>query len=193
MDGFKKINLDTSETAYTQKNNRNMVVKKSIKKKCILMIGLFLFVLFVVIGVFSTFTILMPAKVVYKDIQKTAEQVKITLGAVKHQNIQLASEELDKTKKELTQVQKDLEGLTILKYIPFANLYYGDAKRIIKAGFHGLSAAEVLIESVEPYADILGLKGQGSFVGGTASQRIETAVKTMGKITPYIDEIAKYT
>src|SRR3989338_5161522 len=73
-----------------------------------------------------------------------------------------------------------------------SSFYYGDAKRIIKAGFHGLSAAEVLIESVEPYADILGLKGQGSFVGGTASQRIETAVKTMGKITPYIDEIAKY-
>ena len=33
------------------------------------------------------------------------------------------------------------------------------------------------------------LKGKGSFVGGTAQQRIETAVKTMGKITPKIDDI----
>ena len=36
----------------------------------------------------------------------------------------------------------------------------------------------------------MGLKGQGSFVGGSAEQRIETAVKTMGKVTPRIDDIA---
>jgi hypothetical protein len=49
---------------------------------------------------------------------------------------------------------------------------------------------EYFIDSVEPYSDVLGLKGKGTFVGGTASQRIQTAIMTMGKITPHIDDIA---
>jgi len=61
---------------------------------------------------------------------------------------------------------------------------------LTNAGEHGLNAATLLVNSIAPYADLLGLKGQGSFVGGTAQQRIETAVKTIGKITPNIDSIA---
>ena len=80
-----------------------------------------------------------------------------------------------------------------LKFVPIAGMYYGDAQHLTKAGFYGLDAARVLIDSLEPYADLLGLKGKkGSFVAGTASQRIETAVITMGKITPHIDDIATH-
>lgn len=189
MDGFNKIDLDAPPASSSNKVKKGM----GIKKKRITLKGLAIFfVIIILLVVVSVFTIVMPAKVVYKDIQKTSNQVKSTIDAVKNQNIELASDELDKTKKELGQTQKDLQGLSILKFIPFVNLYYNDADHLIKAGFHGLDASEVLIEAVEPYADILGLKGQGSFVGGTASQRIETPVKTLGKITPHIDEIAKY-
>ena len=77
-----------------------------------------------------------------------------------------------------------------LKFIPVANWYYNDAYHLTKAGEHGLNAATIMVSSIEPYADVLGLKGQGSFVGGTAEQRISTAVKTIGKITPRIDDIS---
>ncbi|MEK7533905.1 MAG: DUF4012 domain-containing protein [Patescibacteria group bacterium] len=189
MEGFNKIELGSPTNSLDSRGD-----KKSNKSKIkpIVFVSLIVLIVLIIISVVSVFTIVLPAKVVYKDIQKTSLQVKATADAVKKQNIAQADLELEKTKKELTQIQKDLEGLGILKFIPFASAYYSDAQHLIKAGFHGLGAAEVLIDSVQPYADILGLKGQGSFVGGTASQRIETAVKTMGKITPHIDDIAKY-
>jgi len=80
--------------------------------------------------------------------------------------------------------------LVYLKFVPVASWYYSDADHLMNAGTHGLNAATILVDAIKPYADVLGLKGQGSFVGGTAQQRIETAVKTIGKITPKIDELA---
>lgn len=181
MDGFNKIDLDSNKAPPQSQNKKRFVVPKKIL--------VVLFILLILISALLA-SIVAPAQKVYKDVQKTYAQVKITTDALKKQNIKLASEELEKTKKELTQTEEDLKALSILKFIPFASAYYADSQHLIKAGFHGLDAATVLIDSVKPYADILGLKGQGSFVGGTASQRIETAVKTMGKITPHIDDIA---
>lgn len=191
MEGFNKIDLDSPPIVGSSNIESSKGSRKN-RKKPILFSFLVILFLLGALPTLSVFTIILPGKIFYKDIQKTASQAKITIDAVKKQNIVLASEELGKTKKSLTQTQKDLQALSILKFIPFANTYYSDAEHLLKAGFSGLEAAEVLIASVEPYADLLGLKGQGSFVGGTASQRIETAVKTMGKITPHIDDIAKY-
>jgi hypothetical protein len=102
----------------------------------------------------------------------------------------LASDQLVKTQTDLLTTQKDLHAMGYLKFIPIASWYYNDADHLVNAGTHGLNAATILVDSIKPYADVLGLKGQGSFVGGTAQQRIETAVKTIGKITPRIDDIA---
>ncbi|HVT63392.1 MAG TPA: DUF4012 domain-containing protein, partial [Legionellaceae bacterium] len=84
----------------------------------------------------------------------------------------------------------NLYKMGYLKYIPVASWYYNDADHLIKAGFDGLDAAITLTNSLKPYADVLGLKGQGSFVMGSAEQRIQTAIMTMGKITPRIDDIS---
>ena len=189
MEGFNKIELG-SPSVFSETKDAKILTRG--RKRPIIFASLVVFILLIIISAFSVFTIVLPAKVVYKDIQKTSLQAKITVDAIKKQNIALADIELKKTKKELTQTQKDLQNLSLLKFIPIASGYYADGQHLIKAGFYGLDAVTVLIDSVEPYADVLGLKGQGSFVGGTASQRIETAVKTMGKITPHIDDIAKY-
>ena len=143
-----------------------------------------------VLLIVSIFTIILPAQKTYSSVKKTTAQAKAAIDALKKQNVALAQTELKKTREYLKETQKDLNSIVVLNFIPIANNYYGDAKHLVKAGFHGLDAADTLVASIAPYADVLGLKGQGSFVGGTASQRIETAVKTMGKITPRIDEIA---
>ena len=189
MEGFNKIELGSAPSPIEAKIN---IKSNKSKKKPIVFASLIVLIVLIIISAFSVFAIVLPAKIVYKDIQKTSLQAKVTVDAIKKQNIALADIELEKTKKNLTQTQKDLQKLSLLKFIPFVSNYYADGQHLIKAGFHGLDAVTVLIDSVEPYADVLGLKGQGSFVGGTASQRIETAVKTMGKITPHIDDIAKY-
>ena len=80
--------------------------------------------------------------------------------------------------------------MAFVKFIPVANFYYNDADHALKAGEYGLDSAIIVVESLKPYADVLGLKGQGSFSSGSTEDRIKTAVLTMGKITPQIDTIS---
>jgi len=190
MEGFNKIDLETVPSQPTGPkiidNRPKPRIRVNFPKKTLITLG-------VIVGVLVIFGLILlsPAQKVYSDAKTTFAQVKITVDAVKKQNIALASEELNKAKESLTQTQKSLDAISYLKFIPIAGMYYGDARHLTRAGFYGLSAARILIDSIEPYADVLGLKGKGgSFVQGTASQRIQTAVTTMGKITPHIDDIA---
>lgn len=189
MEGFNKIDLETAPSQPAGPriidNRPKPRTKRVLSKKSLIILGIIVAVLFI-----FGLTLISPIRQVYSNAQATFAQVKITVDALKKQNIALASAELDKARFNLTQTQKSLDALSYLKFIPIAGIYYADSQHLVKAGFYGLSSARVFIDSIEPYADVLGLKGKGSFVGGTASQRIQTAVTTMGKITPHIDDIA---
>lgn len=134
--------------------------------------------------------IIIPALPAIASAKNTSNQAKKALSALKKQNIALAAQELKKTRESLSQTQTLYKALVIYKLVPVVGNYVDDGDHLIKAAFHGLDAADILIASIEPYADVLGLKGQGSFVGGTAEKRVQTAVRTMGKVTPRIDDIA---
>lgn len=159
--------------------------KPNIKGKKARILVAVLIVLAIIAGIFS-----LPAIAVFASAQKTQIQAKAALDALKKQNISLAASELKKTRVDLLETQSKYKLLLPLKYFPIVGSYVSDGDHLIKAAFQGLNAADTLIASIAPYADVLGLKGQGSFVGGTAQQRIETAVRTMGKVTPKIDNIA---
>lgn len=200
MDGLNKIDLDleTPVPNTTIINNATQSQKlPSVKlgrfnfknlfksKKMLVVLGVVL-----VLVLFSVFGIYLPASKVYKSAKVTYIDAQAAIYAIKIQNVSLASDQLVKTKTDLAQTQSDLHAMGYLKFVPIASWYYNDADHLLNAGTHGLNAATLLVDSIAPYADLLGLKGQGSFVGGTAQQRIETAVKAMGKITPKIDDIA---
>lgn len=190
MEGFQKIDLGTAPSQFSKPvvsdNKPKSGIKMNLKKKLLIVVGAILAVLLI-----SGLLLISPIRRVYSDAQATFAQVKIMADALKKQNIELASTELDKTKVSLAKTQKSLDAINYLRFVPIVRGYYADSQHLMKAGSYGLSAARVFIDSIEPYSDLLGLKGKGgSFVQGTASQRIQTAVTTMGKITPHIDEIA---
>ena len=199
MDGLQKIDFnlekDTSKPNFKStsevKNNINMRKKginfRSLSKNRKFRIA---FVIIVILFIFSIFAIYLPAVKAYKSAKITYADAQAVSWAMKTQNVTLASDELAKTKLDLAQTQKDVNAMWYLRLIPIANFYYNDAYHALQAGEHGLNAASILVDSIKPYADVLGLKGQGSFSGGTAQQRIETAVKTIGKITPKIDDLS---
>lgn len=203
MDGLSKIQFETpKETSSanvtsglnqpTQSSSRrsgrfaNSRVKKVLRNRKF-QVGVAIFAVFLILFIGL---VVIQARALYSTVKITYAQAQITAQVLKQQNIGAASEELAKTKAALLVTQKSLHAMGYLNFIPIAHGYYSDADHLINAGFHGLDAATILVDSIKPYADILGLKGQGSFVGGTAQQRIETAVKTMSKITPKIDEIS---
>lgn len=189
MEELPKIELNPVKEESVKKKEVNYVKQdmngQSSKRKIIIPVIVVGFIIFFVLA------IILPGIRLYKSASKTYSQGRIAWDAVKKQDIALASSELEKTREELKNTQKSLYGLSLLRFIPILSWYYNDADHMIKAGFYGLDSAKVVIESIEPYSDILGLKGQGSFVMGTAEQRVETAVMTMGKITPHIDEVSQ--
>ncbi len=190
MDGFQKISLENNAAP----SNNNILASKPVtklrkkfnltsRKNIIIASILAVVVLFVVFGV------LLPGIGVARQAQKTAVVAKAAMAGLKQQNVQIASEQLAATKVELLKTEQKLGAMGYLRFIPPINFYYNDISHLLKAGEYGLNAGDILVSSIEPYADVLGLKGQGSFVGGTAQQRIQTAVTTMSKVTPKIDDI----
>ncbi len=191
MEEISKIDLNSSESVHTKSTvpaHPNMIKNKLLvhRKKILIVVGVI-----IVLLVIASIAIIIPAIKAYTSARATYAQLKVAVDAVKKQNVEVASIELAKTKKSLAETQNDLKAMSYLQFIPLANNYYNDATHLAAAGQHGLNAATLLVDSVKPYADVLGLKGKGSFVSGSAEQRIQTAVMTMGKITPRIDDIAK--
>lgn len=133
--------------------------------------------------------IALPAKNTYRAGQETYDQVKRAWQAVKNQDIAQAGEEIKGAKGKLKNVEGAMKPLAWTGYIPFLGGYYRDGQRVVQAASYGLEAGEIAIEAVVPYTDILGLKGEGSFVMGSAEDRIQTAVQTFDKVTPKLSEI----
>ncbi|MDP3724042.1 MAG: DUF4012 domain-containing protein [bacterium] len=111
--------------------------------------------------------------------------------AARLQDLQMAKEELVAARASLTTVKQRLRLVGFLKFIPFVGAYEEDAERGIRAGFHLLDTSFVFVDALEPYADILGLKGQGSFTGGTAQERMKKVVQTIDKVNPELEKLAQ--
>jgi len=54
----------------------------------------------------------------------------------------------------------------------------------------GLEAAEIALEAIKPYADLLGFEGDHGFEGQTAEERVIFVVQTLEKISPQLEEIS---
>jgi len=181
MEGFKKIDLKTSDSSLEELSADSPGGK--IKK--FLWLGIFgLIILLLVVA------IIFPAIRIAQKAKITIAQARLIASAAKSQNIAQASTELTKTKAAMDSLQQTVKGVGYLGFVPLVNLYYSDATHLIQAGEYGLDATKIVIDSVSPYADVLGLHGQGSFTGGTAEQRIQTAVQTFSKVVPNIDKIS---
>lgn len=192
MDGFQKITFDAKadQVKVPVSNMTNMRTgKKSnshhFSRKRVIIIGSIIgvIVLFVIFG------ILIPGISLAKQAQKTIADAKAALTGMKQENIQIASDALQQTQTDLVKTQADVDAMWYLRFVPVVNFYYNDGYHLLQAGKYGLNAGQILVSELKPYADVLGLKGQGTFVGGTAQQRIQTAVTTMSKVTPKIDDI----
>ena len=180
MSSFNKIEFD-HKNKMANKKGKSKFKFKFTKKVAIA----------IVVAVVILLLISIPAFATYQSGLKTYREAKILFKAVKTQDMELASTEVDKTKKDLKETQQNLHYLMPLKFVPILGWYYNDADHLMSAGDNALDSAKISIDAIKPYADILGLKGKGSFTGGSAEDRIRTAILTASKITPKIDEIEK--
>jgi len=172
---------------HSKKRDSALEKKKKKWPKIVGLVFLGLFILFLIIGI--PVAILAGPTIV--SAKKTYGLAKETYEFGKNQDLVKAEEKLVETKASLEETQEKYNRLSWTKFVPGLHLYYLDGKRGLEAALAGIEAAEVLLKAITPYADVLGFKGQGSFMGGTAEDRIAKAVQTLDKITPEIDRVAE--
>jgi len=190
-EGFKKIELNTEvkrESRIENNNISNMAKRRRLRlslksKKAKIILGLVVF--FVLLSAYTAFT----AVGIYKQARITEAKARLAMDAVKQQNIEETRNKLKEAQVEIKTLSSRVKGLFYIGFIPFLGSYYHDIDHLVKAADHGVEAAVITTETLVPYADLLGLKGESTFTGGTAQDRIRLAVQTMGKVVPEIDKI----
>ncbi len=143
----------------------------------------------IVLGLFIVLGIVLPAVRLYAQVRILKAQGSALVADMKAEDLVKVSNDLTQTTTEFKKTQDMINGLGYLAFVPVANMYYSDAVHGMKAGDYGLQAARIMVDSLTPYADVLGLKGQGTY-NGAAGSRLQTLVLALDKVTPRIDDIA---
>jgi|SRR5579885_2268364 len=189
LGGFNKIELNSAKRDQAGKKPDTKSFMSARKKRTLgkpAKIGIAIVLIIVLfIGIMAV-----PAYAAYKSALKTYREAKLIEAAAKKEDIATTAQEITKTKADLADTQAKFHALLPLKFIPVVNWYYNDGDHLLNAASDALDTGTIVVDALKPYADVLGLKGEGSFVTGSASDRIKTAVMTMGKITPQIDKIS---
>lgn len=112
--------------------------------------------------------------------------------AIKDQNLPEVKAKLDVVSTQLNDTKVTYDQLGFWSQVPFAGQYYRDGQQAFVAARAGLDAAQLSIDTIEPFAVDLGFAGEGTFEGGTAENRVQLILETLEKVTPQLDEITDH-
>jgi len=168
--------------------------KKSLSpkaKKILIGVGSFLLLLLTILVVlgFHSYSKVMAIKGIADQAQQTGGEAYL---AFKDQNLPVVSEKLQVLDGQLVQIEEQYAGLNFWKFVPIASTYYNDGQNGLKAARSGMEAAKLSINSITPYADVLGFAGEGTFTGGTAENRLKLIIETLTKVMPEFDAITTH-
>lgn len=156
---------------------------KKIKVKKIYII--FLFLVFFLGLIY--FFIYKPIKSIKDQGEKLLNSGKILKSTFSRNDISLLKKELINFSSQYKDFQKEASSIYWASFIP----YVGDFKNLVESGNYLVEAGLKAVESIEPYADLIGFKrGESSFIEKSAEERLETAILTLDKLTEKIDAIS---
>lgn len=163
-------------------------VKKPSKKKALALV----LALVLVLG-FLGFALAFPLISIRANLVTLAQEGKEISAAIQAQDLNRTVEQIEKTNASLDQLEKDFKKLVWVKFIPFVGRYYRDGEHLLNGGGYLLEAADIAVESLKPYADILGLEGEDkkTMAEMTAEERLMLVLDTLDKIQPELDRIGE--
>lgn len=182
---------NVSQPGFTPQQKASPDGKKS--KGLALKIGVgvmaFILILIVAIGV--------PAFFTYQKGLALYKSVKNLEVAAKSQDLSQIKPQITATNKSLKDFKTSYAVLSWTRILPFVGAYISDGSHLINAAQAGMDAGSIVLTTVEPYSDLLGLKGASGQqavkdVDGakTAQDRIDFIVKSLPSLLPQIDNIA---
>lgn len=167
-------------------------MKKPRGKRLFMVFALILVVLVLIGGAAAAVGVFGLAKA--RELQVKAQDFEHSLTAVtdalKAQNLVEANAKLAESEAKYQALGTSYQALAFLKPLPVVGAYYVDGEHGLNAGRAGLEAGAIALKAIEPYADVLGFTGAGTFTGGSVENRIQLALATLAKVTPVVDELA---
>jgi len=155
-----------------------------------------LLIALVVIGVILVYSVI-SGLIVYGKAMQLKKSVNALTDAGKSQDLNKIKSELVKTKSSLKGLKSSFIIISPFRIVPFFGSYVSDASHLINAGLYGMDASDIVLTTIEPYADLLGMTGgKESAVGDgtkTAKDRIDFIVKSIPDLVPNIDKISAKT
>ncbi len=172
---------DSGADNLIQNNNKKKKIKFRKIKKPIAVIFLILLVLLLLNGVF-TYRIYIKGIKLKNSVDKLVE-------STKSQDLNKVSSELKNTKKSLNELKQAYAFISWTKFLPYFGKYLSDGNHIINAAYSGIEGTELFIETVAPYADLIGFSGGQQALSGneTAQDRIDFIIKSLPDIIPKAD------
>jgi hypothetical protein len=184
--------MDGSEKKLIQERKR-IGVRSLAKRRRIGRVAAGGLVLLAVLGSFGYFFVVRPAAALMGSVAETRDEAQSLYRRGKDQDLAGVQKGLPELREKLIGVKADLDRFAWLRFVPVLSSYWRDAGHAVEAGRYGVEAGEVMVESLAPYADLLGLKGGSSFSGGSAEARLQTAVSTLEKLTPALEGVGEKT
>lgn len=180
-----KINFGQTKTKKRIGIKYKLNFMKNRKHLRIILAVLTVFLVFVVLTSFLFYR-------VYTKATSLKDQAHVLVSASKSQDIEIINKEIVNTQNSLSDFQKSYKSVAWAKIMPFFGKYVDDGEHLIKAGLYSLDTAKIVINIIEPYADIIGFTSNGaqaSSPGESAQERIDFVVKTIPDVIPKSDDL----
>lgn len=133
---------------------------------------------------------------VYQSGLKLINSAKKLSQAAQSKDLIKIQSEIAGTRGSLKAFDSSFKLLSWARIIPFAGGYVSDVGHGVKAGEAALDAGDIVITTVQPYADLLGLSGRDNVLAAktgeqTTQERIDFVLKTIPNLIPKIDSISE--
>jgi hypothetical protein len=149
----------------------------------------FILILLVTVGI--------PAFLTYQKGMALYGSVKNLEAAAKSQDLSQIKTQITATSKSLADFKTSYTLLSWTRIIPYFGGYVSDLGHAVNAAQAGMDTGNTVITVIEPYSDLLGLKGESgqqavqALDGAkTAQDRIDFIVKSLPSLLPQIDTIS---
>jgi len=163
--------------------------RKSRKKQWFIGGGIFLF-----LAVLLVFFLVLPLLQIKKQASVLANEAKGIYEGLQAQDLNKTIVKLASTKVEFEKVNSQYQKMVWLRVIPLANRYYNDGTYLFAGGRYLLESGDLVVESLKPYSDLLGLGGENEKKPEkemTMEERLITILDTLDKIQPNLDKIGE--